>query len=206
MDEDELAEELRAGPQDDGDDPPAADPAPEIAPEIEGAEAPREPRRAAPQRALIPAWAKIGAVFVLLGGGVAFLLWGTEASDAFVYSKLVDEVMSEPARYEGRELRVEGQLQRGSVHFESQPSCEHRFVLARRGHEMPVRFPRCVVPDTFRDDMEMDVVVQGQLQTDGSFLANQVIPRCPSKYEMRQRGQNGEEMPHAPVPPGGETS
>jgi cytochrome c-type biogenesis protein CcmE len=67
---------------------------------------------------------------------------------------------------------------------------------------MPVRFPRCVVPDTFRDDVEMDVVVQGQLQTDNSFLANEVIPRCPSKYEMRQRRQDGEEMPHADLPPG----
>ena len=51
----------------------------------------------------------------------------------------------------------------------------------------------------------MDVVVQGQLQTDGTFLANQVIPRCPSKYEMRERQQNGEEMPHSAVP-AGETS
>jgi cytochrome c-type biogenesis protein CcmE len=207
MDEDELAEELRTGPQDDGDDPATAEPAPEVERAETSPEGAREPRRAAaPKRGGIPAWAKIGAVFVLLGSGVGLLLWGTDASDAFVYSKLVDEVKREPARYEGRELRVEGQLQRGSVHFDSQPSCEHRFVLARRGHEMPVRFPRCVVPDTFRDDMEMDVVVQGQLQTDGSFLASQVIPRCPSKYEMRQRGQNGEEMPHAPVPPGGETS
>ena len=40
-----------------------------------------------------------------------------EASDAFVYSKLVDEVMSEPDRYRDREIRVEGQLQEGSVHF-----------------------------------------------------------------------------------------
>ena len=145
---------------------------------------------------------KVGVVFLLLGGSVAFLLWGTEASDAFVYSKLVDEVMREPDRYRGRELRVEGQLMRGSVVFQAEPDCEHRFVLTRRGQTMPVRFPRCVVPDTFRDDMEMDVVVQGQLQADDSFLANEVIPRCPSKYEMRERQQSGEEMPHAEVQPG----
>ena len=190
MDDDDLAEELR---RDDGGAEPEPEPAP--APRVRSDR--DEPR--------IPAWAKIGAVFVLLGGGVALLLFGTSASDAFVYSKLVNEVMSEPDRYVGRELRVEGQLQEGSVEFENQPSCEHRFVLAREGLQMAVRFPRCVVPDTFRDDMPMDVVVQGQLQTDGTFLANQVIPRCPSKYEMRERQQNGEEMPHSAVP-AGETS
>ena len=170
MDDDDLAEELR---RDDGGAEPEPEPA--AAPRVRSDR--DEPR--------IPAWAKIGAVFVLLGGGVALLLFGTSASDAFVYSKLVNEVMSEPDRYVGRELRVEGQLQEGL--------------------QMAVRFPRCVVPDTFRDDMPMDVVVQGQLQTDGTFLANQVIPRCPSKYEMRERQQNGEEMPHSAVP-AGETS
>lgn len=143
---------------------------------------------------------------MLLGAGVAFLLWGTDASDVFVYSKLVDEVMAEPDRYRERELRVEGELRQGSVEFQADP-CEHRFVLTRSGHEMPVRFPRCVVPDTFRDDMAMDVVVQGQLQSNGVFLANEVIPRCPSKYEMRQRQQDGESMPHSmPTARTGETS
>ena len=129
------------------------------------------------------------------------LLWGTEASDAFVYSKLVDEVMTDPGHYRGRELRVEGELQAGSIVFEAEPQCEHRFVLSRGGHQMPVRFPRCVVPDTFRDDMQIDVVVQGQLQEDDTFLANEVIPRCPSKYEMRQRQEDGEAMPHSAPPP-----
>ena len=37
-------------------------------------------------------------------------------------------------------------------------------------------------------------------QGDGSFVASQVIPRCPSKYEMEQRREAGEAMPHA-MPP-----
>ncbi|MCA9607018.1 MAG: cytochrome c maturation protein CcmE [Myxococcales bacterium] len=187
LDEDELAQEIRASDDDDGVS--AAAP-----------KAVRPVARATKSKG-VPAWLKIGAVFVLLGGGVAVLLWGTEASDAFVYSKLVDEVMADPDQYRGRELRVEGELQAGSIIFEAEPQCEHRFVLARNGHSLPVRFPRCVVPDTFRDDMEMQVVVQGQLQPDDTFLANEVIPRCPSKYEMRQRQDNGEEMPHAAVAP-----
>ncbi|HEY6880145.1 MAG TPA: cytochrome c maturation protein CcmE, partial [Polyangiales bacterium] len=66
--------------------------------------------------------------------------------------------------------------------------------------EMPVQFAQCVVPDTFRDGMGISVTVQGKLaQQDGQqgFIANQVVPRCPSKYEMQQKKKNGEVMPHA---------
>ena len=149
-----------------------------------------------PSRGL-PAGVKIGVVVALLGGAVAFLLFGSSASDAFVYSKMVNEVMTAPADFAGRELRVEGLLKPGTHKFREDP-CEHRFVIEKEGKELPVQFPQCVVPDTFRDGMGISVVVQGKLTKGGdSFLANQVIPRCPSKYEMQQRKNNGETMPHA---------
>jgi cytochrome c-type biogenesis protein CcmE len=138
---------------------------------------------------------KVGIVIALLGGAVALLLFGSSASDAFVYSKLVDEVMTRPAEFAGRELRVEGELKQGSIKFREDP-CEWRFVIEKAGKEMPVQFPQCVVPDTFRDGMGISVTVQGKLTADGGFLANQVVPRCPSKYEMQQRKNNGEVVPH----------
>lgn len=148
-----------------------------------------------------PPWARIaifGAVFALLGTAVAvLLLGGGEDSSPFVYSQMVEEVVSDPSTHLGRTLRVEGQLQNGSVLFREDP-CEWRFVLEREGREMPVEFPQCVVPDTFRDGMGIAVVVEGRLREDGSFLATQVIPRCPSRYEMEQREQAGEAMPHGP--------
>ncbi len=146
----------------------------------------------------VPAWLKAGIVFGLLTAGVAFLLFGSsETSDAFAYSKLVDEVMADPAAFTDRELRVEGELKPGSILFREEPSCEWRFVLRKSGREMAVRFPQCVVPDTFRDGMGISVTVQGRIDTEGSFLANQVIPRCPSKYEMQQMQQNGQTIPHS---------
>jgi len=145
-----------------------------------------------------PIW-RIGLVFAVLLGGVAWLLLGSQASDAFVYSKLVHEVVGTPDAFAGREIRVEGDLQQGSVRFREDP-CEWRFVIEKQGEALPVSFPQCVVPDTFRDDMGISVTVQGAIQPDGSFLANQVVPRCPSKYEMNQRAQQGEAMPHGDVP------
>jgi cytochrome c-type biogenesis protein CcmE len=139
--------------------------------------------------------AKWLVAMTVVGGVVAFLLLGTGATDAFVYSKLVHEVMGDPSAFRGRELRVEGQLRQGSIRFREKP-CEWQFVLEKKGKAMPVRFPQCIVPDTFRDGMGIAVTVQGKLQGDNVFLANQVVPRCPSKYEMQQRAAKGEQMPH----------
>jgi cytochrome c-type biogenesis protein CcmE len=138
---------------------------------------------------------KIGVVLVMLAAAVGFLFFGSQATDAFVYCKLVSEVMAQPGEYAGRQLRVEGELEQGSVRFREKP-CEWRFVLGSSGQQMPVRFPQCVVPDTFRDGQGLSVTVQGTLQDEGWFLANQVIPRCPSKYEMEQQQQVGVGKPH----------
>jgi cytochrome c-type biogenesis protein CcmE len=138
---------------------------------------------------------KVGIVFAMLAGALALLWFSTTAEDAFVYSKLVDEVMVDPAAYTSRPVRVEGDLKQGSIQFRESP-CEWRFVIGSKGHEMPVRFPQCVVPDTFKDGMGLKVTVQGRLSDGGYFAADQVIPRCPSKYEMQQAQQRGETMPH----------
>jgi cytochrome c-type biogenesis protein CcmE len=138
---------------------------------------------------------KIAVVFVVLGGALSLLMFGSGASDALVYSKLVHEVLNKPDEFRGRELRVEGDLKQGSIQFREQP-CEYRFVIGKQGQEMPVRFPQCIVPDTFKDGLGLQVTVQGKLTGEGYFLANKVIAKCPSKYEMQERKQRGEKMPH----------
>jgi cytochrome c-type biogenesis protein CcmE len=144
---------------------------------------------------------KIGAVIVLLIGAITAILYNTSATDVLVYSKLVNEVMAKPADFAGRELRVEGELKQGSIKFREQP-CEWQFVLQKEGKEMPVQYSQCVVPDTFRDGMGISVTVQGKLAAGGSsFMANQVIAKCPSKYEMKERAKKGEVMPHAATAP-----
>jgi cytochrome c-type biogenesis protein CcmE len=57
------------------------------------------------------------------------------------------------------------------------------------------------VPDTFRDvpGMDVGVTVEGELQSDQSFLASSVLAKCPSKYEMKEKQKNGEQMPHGPL-------
>ncbi len=147
-----------------------------------------------PQGGLSPL-VKVGIVFTMLGGALALLWFSTTAQDAFVYSKLVDEVMRDPASYQHRTVRVEGDLKQGSIKFKESP-CEWRFVIGSKGKEMPVRFPQCIVPDTFKDGVGLKVTVQGRLTGDGFFLADQLIPRCPSKYDMDKMREKGKKMPH----------
>lgn len=143
------------------------------------------------------AFAKIAIVLLLLGGAVTFLL--TSSQDVFVYSHTVAEVMAEPNAWAGRTLRAEGDLVDGTVQFREDP-CDYHFTLSGGDHRMAVDFPQCVVPDTFREGMGITVVVEGRLAADGTFHASQVIPRCPSRYEMDERAGRGETMPHA-LPP-----
>lgn len=142
------------------------------------------------------------ALAVGLAAGAAavatFVLTGMQ--DKAIYSKPVDELLAQKDKFAGRPVRAEGNLVHGSLVKRDQP-CEFRFTIAKNGAELPVRFPQCVVPDTFRDvpGMDVGVTVEGELQADQSFLASSVLAKCPSKYEMKERQKNGEQMPHGPL-------
>lgn len=140
---------------------------------------------------------KVGLIVGALGAVVALLLFGSESGNAIDYSVLVDQALAQRSKYEGRTLRVEGDLKRGSIAFREDP-CEWRFVLTAGDKEMPVHFPECIVPDTFQDRPGVKIVALGKLNYDqGNFVATEIIPRCPSKYEMKERQANGEAAPHA---------
>jgi cytochrome c-type biogenesis protein CcmE len=127
-----------------------------------------------------------------------FVLTGMQ--DKAIYSKPVDELLAQKDKFAGRPVRAEGNLVHGTLVKRDQP-CEFRFTIAKNGVELPVKYPYCVVPDTFRDvpGMDVGVTVEGELQADQSFLASSVLAKCPSKYEMKERQKNGEQMPHAPL-------
>ena len=161
---------------------------------VDGGDASEASAAPQPARSALSRWRGV-LIVAALGGTVAALLLGSGAQEAFVYSKLVDEVVTHPAEWRDRELRVEGLLTQGSIRFRESP-CEWRFTLEKNGHDMGVRYPQCIVPDTFRDGVNLTVVVQGRLQADGSFLATQVVPRCPSKYEMQKAGRSGAPRPY----------
>lgn len=139
-------------------------------------------------------------VLLVMAGGIIALVM-TSFKDAAVYAKNVDQVKAEAAQLGGRRLRVEGNLVHGSLERRDQP-CEYRFTIKGKDAELPVRFPQCIVPDTFKDvpGMDIGVTVEGKLASNGGFEASQVLAKCPSKYEMKEKRDHGEKMPHQLAP------
>jgi cytochrome c-type biogenesis protein CcmE len=93
---------------------------------------------------------------------------------------------------------VQGILVKGTLVHRDQP-CEYRFDIQAKGAVLPVRFPQCVLPDTFRDMPGMDVAVtaEGKLTQSGGFEASNIMAKCPSKYEMKEMQKDGQAAPHA---------
>jgi cytochrome c-type biogenesis protein CcmE len=122
--------------------------------------------------------------------------------DKGMYSKPVDILVAEKAKFVNKPVRAEGNLVHGSLVKRETP-CEYRFTIEKNGAEIPVSYAGCVVPDTFRDvpSVDVGVTVEGELRPNGQFEATQVLAKCPSKYEMKQKAASGEKMPHAGAAP-----
>lgn len=129
---------------------------------------------------------------------VALVLVGMQ--DKGTYSKDVDVLVAEKAKFIGKPVRVEGNLVHGSLVKRETP-CEYRFTIEKNGVEVPVRYAKCIVPDTFRDmpGVDVGVTVEGELRADSSLEASAVLAKCPSKYEMKDKASKGEAAPHANV-------
>jgi cytochrome c-type biogenesis protein CcmE len=144
-------------------------------------------------------------VALLVAVGAMLGLVFSSVDDAAIYSVTVDKVLAQKATLGGRNLRVEGDLVKGTLRHRAEP-CEYRFTLTRGGRELPVRYAECVIPDTFRDvpDMDVQVTAEGELTEEGYLEATHIMAKCPSKYEMQQKKARGEAAPHADMlaPPG----
>ena len=135
--------------------------------------------------------------FLLLGigalGTMVFLLAvGISSSGGFLYYLTVSE-FTDRGSQEGDNFRINGKVTTGTIHRMPGGS-QVRFLMAEGGASLPVEFEG-IIPDTFVD--EADVVVEGHLRSDGTFEANLLLAKCPSKYEAAY-----EEGEAAPLPAG----
>ncbi len=143
-------------------------------------------------------------LLVAAGGILALVL--NNADDSAIYSKDVDQLLAQAPKLKDRNVNVKGMLVKGTLqsnlaYVPKQP-CEYRFVLyAKDGQKLPVRYGGCVIPDTFRDlpTMDVEVTATGKLTAEGYFQAENIMAKCPSKYEMKQRALAGEAAPHQGV-------
>ncbi len=122
---------------------------------------------------------KIGLTVAVLAVALGGMLYST-LSEGTEYYKHVDEVMANPAQWEGKRLQLHGQVVRDSI-LRKRDSLEYRFEIQNKGRTVRA-FYSGIVPDTFKDDA--DVVLKGRLRPDGFHVdPNGVMAKCPSKYE-----------------------
>lgn len=128
----------------------------------------------------------LGAFVLVIG---AALLGFKEAA---VYAMPADQVVARTTELAGRRVRVDGVLVPGTLVTKSTPPCEYRFVMKSGETQLPVVYPQCVIPDTFRDRPEggVEVTVEGTIaakSTSGApgpeFQATLVMAKCASKYD-----------------------
>jgi cytochrome c-type biogenesis protein CcmE len=140
--------------------------------------------------------------FLLLGVGIVatmgFLLFvGITSSGGFVYYLTVSEFRSSGPRPGNDNFRINGKVVPGSIERMA-GGARVQFVMAEGGATLPVDFEG-IIPDTFVDDA--DVVVHGSMRPDGVFGADELLAKCPSKYEAAAKA--GEKMPHPEKSTGG---
>jgi len=176
----------------------------ELAKAVEEAEAVAEaqPAPVAPRPRSQPKRSLGLLIGLLVAGGALLTLVFTTMKGSAIYDRDVDSVLAERARLEGRNVRVQGMLKKGTLVRRDEP-CEFRFTIIGKTGELPVHYARCTVPDTFKDMPGMDVVAtaEGTLDPSGHLEATTIFAKCPSKYEMKQRANKGEQAPHQAIGP-----
>jgi cytochrome c-type biogenesis protein CcmE len=123
--------------------------------------------------------AKIGATIAAITLALGGLMY-TTLSEGTEYYKHVDEVMAEPAAWQGKRVQLHGFVVDKSI--ERRPdTLEYRFRIESKGKVVQALYTG-IVPDTFKHGSE--VVLKGTLGPQGFSVApNGVMAKCPSKYE-----------------------
>jgi cytochrome c-type biogenesis protein CcmE len=113
----------------------------------------------------------------------------TTLSEGTEYYKHVDEVMADPAAWQGKRLQLHGHVVDRSI--EKRPgTLDYRFKVQSNGRIVTATYTG-VVPDNFKDGAE--VVMKGTLGPDGFKVddRNGIMAKCPSKYEAAPAGTAG---------------
>jgi len=132
---------------------------------------------------------QIALAALSIGAGLALLLTlGSAGEGTFRYYSDVGSFVAAPsAEVANLPARVHGFVVAGSIAKNLQAGHVDFDVADSSGAKaLAVRFLGIDVPDLFKDGAE--VVVEGRFDS-GTFLAERVMAKCPSKYEAKPPGR-----------------
>lgn len=130
--------------------------------------------------------ALVSSILVVVAA-LGFLVY-TGLTDNMVYYYHVDEFLPKAASLEGEIIKVNGKVQKGSIH---KREMDYDFVIHGTPQNIVSVNYHGVVPDTFKDGS--DVVVEGSYDPAAQkFHATTLLAKCPTKYEPQNQAAKAE--------------
>jgi len=123
----------------------------------------------------------LGATIIVVS--VVFLI-ASGIKETGVYfltpTELIDKTTSDPTFYDVG-IKVGAKVVRGSVRRDD-AARRVDFEVSDGQHQFPVTYTG-IVPDTFTDANDIEVIVEGKYGKDGIFRATEVLAKCGSRYQ-----------------------
>ena len=130
---------------------------------------------------------RILATAIVLTTSLGGLMY-TSLREGTEYYLHVDEVMADPAGWQGKKLQVNGFVVEKSI-GRKPDTLEYAFQVQHNGRVIHARYTG-LVPDTFKDGSQ--VLMKGHLVGDRFMVEpNGVLAKCPSKYEAAPVRRSG---------------
>jgi cytochrome c-type biogenesis protein CcmE len=122
--------------------------------------------------------------FIVAGGVIALavaylIVMGVQG--ATVYFLTVSELQAKGPAAHNQLYRVSGNLVPGSLAKDSTGLGIHFLIADSTSTPLPVVYRGGQVPDIIGDNIE--IVAEGKLDAQGTFTANNVLAKCPSRLE-----------------------
>lgn len=123
----------------------------------------------------------IGALVVVAGAAFLMIQGVRESGTYFLTPSELAERVAADSTFVNAGVKVGARVVPGSVQRD-EVARTIAFRVTDGTAELPVTY-RGLVPDTFTDQEEIEVIVEGRLGRDGVFQATDVLAKCGSRYE-----------------------
>jgi cytochrome c-type biogenesis protein CcmE len=123
----------------------------------------------------------LGAAVIVAGVGMLIATGVKETGQYFFTpTQLIERVQSDPSMHDVG-LKVGAKVVPGSIRRDD-AARRVDFRVSDGSREFPVSYTG-LVPDTFTDANDIEVIVEGKYGRDGVFQATEVLAKCGSRYE-----------------------
>jgi cytochrome c-type biogenesis protein CcmE len=121
------------------------------------------------------------AILIVVILGILGWLAASGINESKTYYKTISELRTLPPADQGKRMRVTGNVVAGSI---QRAGTAVRFTICEQPSAQTLQViytGKDPLPDTFRDSAQ--AMADGRMQPDGTFHANSIAAKCPSKYE-----------------------